>query len=126
MKKMKATGIVRRVDDLGRIVIPKAIRRTFNINEGDPMEIFTSRDGAVIFKKYGDSRAINEWVEEVMDKYGSDIRGVHVDHKITTVYTSTGVFRATCADRDEFKFNVGVAVALARAYQEPLPRQLER
>ena len=49
---MKATGIVRRIDDLGRIVIPKEIRRTMRIREGDPLEIFTDRDGEVIFKKY--------------------------------------------------------------------------
>ena len=49
---MRATGIVRRVDDLGRIVIPKEIRRTLKIREGDPLEIFTDRDGAVTFKKY--------------------------------------------------------------------------
>ncbi len=49
---MKATGIVRRIDDLGRVVIPKEIRRTMRIREGDPLEIFTSNDGDVIFKKY--------------------------------------------------------------------------
>ena len=49
---MKATGIVRRIDDLGRIVIPKEIRRTMRIHEGDPLEIFTEKDGEVIFKKY--------------------------------------------------------------------------
>ncbi len=49
---MKATGIVRRIDDLGRIVIPKEIRRTMRIREGDPLEIFTDHDGEVIFKKY--------------------------------------------------------------------------
>ena len=49
---MKATGIVRRIDDLGRAVIPKEIRRVFRIREGDALEIFTSRDGEVIFKKY--------------------------------------------------------------------------
>ncbi len=49
---MKATGIVRRIDDLGRVVIPKEIRRTMRIREGDPMEIYTDADGAVIFKKY--------------------------------------------------------------------------
>ena len=49
---MKATGIVRRIDDLGRVVIPKEIRRTLRIREGDPLEIFTSNDGEVIFKKY--------------------------------------------------------------------------
>ena len=48
---MKATGIVRRVDDLGRVVIPKEIRRACNIREGDPLEIFL-QDGAVAFKKY--------------------------------------------------------------------------
>ena len=54
---MKATGIVRRIDDLGRVVIPKEIRRTMRIREGDPLEIYTSSDGEVIFKKYS---AINE------------------------------------------------------------------
>lgn len=49
---MKATGIVRRIDDLGRVVIPKEIRRTLRIREGDPLEIFTSNEGEVIFKKY--------------------------------------------------------------------------
>ena len=49
---MKATGIVRRIDDLGRVVIPKEIRRTMRIREGDPLEIFTDRNGEVIFKKY--------------------------------------------------------------------------
>ena len=49
---MKATGIVRRIDDLGRVVIPKEIRRTMRIREGDPLEIFTDTDGEVVFKKY--------------------------------------------------------------------------
>ena len=49
---MRATGIVRRIDDLGRVVIPKEIRRTLRIKEGDPLEIFTTKDGEVVFKKY--------------------------------------------------------------------------
>jgi len=49
---MKATGIVRRIDDLGRVVIPKEIRRTMRIRDGDPLEIYTDSDGEVIFKKY--------------------------------------------------------------------------
>ena len=49
---MKATGIVRRIDDLGRVVIPKEIRRTMRIREGDPLEIYTDKEGGVIFKKY--------------------------------------------------------------------------
>lgn len=47
---MKATGIVRRIDDLGRVVIPKEIRRTLRIREGDPLEIYTDREGEVILK----------------------------------------------------------------------------
>jgi len=49
---LKATGIVRRIDDLGRVVIPKEIRRTLRIREGDPLEIFTDKDGEIILKKY--------------------------------------------------------------------------
>ena len=49
---MKATGIVRRIDDLGRVVVPKEIRRTLRIREGDPLEIFTDREGEIVLKKY--------------------------------------------------------------------------
>ncbi len=57
---MKATGIVRRIDDLGRVVIPKEIRRTMRIREGDPLEIFTDREGEVIFKKYSPIGELSE------------------------------------------------------------------
>lgn len=57
---MKATGIVRRIDDLGRVLIPKEIRRTLRIREGDPLEIFTNSEGEVIFKKYSSIGEINE------------------------------------------------------------------
>lgn len=49
---MRATGIVRRIDDLGRVVIPREIRKTLKIKEGDPLEIFTTKEGGVVFKKY--------------------------------------------------------------------------
>lgn len=61
---MKATGIVRRIDDLGRIVIPKEIRRTLRIKEGDPLEIFTDREGQVILKKYSPIGELNEFSSE--------------------------------------------------------------
>ena len=61
---MKATGIVRRIDDLGRIVVPKEIRRTLRIREGDPLEIFTGREGQVILKKYSPIGELNEFAEE--------------------------------------------------------------
>lgn len=57
---MKATGIVRRIDDLGRVVIPKEIRRTLKIREGDPLEIFTDREGEVILKKYSPIGELSE------------------------------------------------------------------
>lgn len=61
---MKATGIVRRIDDLGRIVIPKEIRRTMRIREGDPLEIFTDREGEVILKKYSPINELGEFATE--------------------------------------------------------------
>ncbi len=64
---MKATGIVRRIDDLGRIVIPKEIRRTMRIREGDPLEIYTSPDGEVIFKKYSPVGEISGTASQYVD-----------------------------------------------------------
>ena len=61
---MKATGIVRRIDDLGRVVIPKEIRRTLRIREGDPLEIFTDRDGGIILKKYSPIEELSEFSKE--------------------------------------------------------------
>ena len=58
---MKATGVVRRIDDLGRIVIPKEIRKTLRIKEGDPLEIFTDKDGEVILKKYSPIGELSEF-----------------------------------------------------------------
>ena len=64
---MKATGIVRRIDDLGRVVIPKEIRRTMRIREGDPLEIYTDADGEVIFKKYSPMGEMSEFTSQYAD-----------------------------------------------------------
>ncbi|MDR0918347.1 MAG: AbrB/MazE/SpoVT family DNA-binding domain-containing protein [Oscillospiraceae bacterium] len=64
---MKATGIVRRIDDLGRVVIPKEIRRTMRIRESDPLEIYTNNEGEVIFKKYSAISEIYENAAQVAD-----------------------------------------------------------
>jgi AbrB family transcriptional regulator, stage V sporulation protein T len=61
---VKATGIVRRIDELGRVVIPKEIRRTLRIREGDPLEIFTDRDGEVILKKYSPIGEMGDFAKE--------------------------------------------------------------
>ncbi len=64
---MKATGIVRRIDDLGRVVIPKEIRRTMRIREGDPLEIYTDKDGGVIFKKYSLMGGLGEFASQLCE-----------------------------------------------------------
>lgn len=61
---MKMTGIIRRIDDLGRIVIPKEIRKTLRIKEGDPLEIFTDKEGEVILKKYSPIGELSEFATE--------------------------------------------------------------
>ena len=70
---MKATGIVRRIDDLGRIVIPKEIRRTLRIREGDPLEIFTDREGEVILKKYSPIGELGDFAKEYADSLHESI-----------------------------------------------------
>lgn len=64
---MKATGIVRRIDELGRIVIPKEIRRTFKIREGTPMEIFSNDNGELVLKKYSPVMEIGEISNDVCE-----------------------------------------------------------
>ena len=64
---MKATGIVRRIDDLGRVVIPKEIRRTMRIREGDPLEIYTDKEGGVIFKKYSLMGGVSEFAGQLCE-----------------------------------------------------------
>ena len=80
---MKATGIVRRIDDLGRVVIPKEIRRTMRIREGDRWEIYTDKDGEVIFKKYSPIGELSDFAAQICD----------------SLHKSTDAIAAVC-DRD--------------------------
>ncbi|MGE6489945.1 stage V sporulation protein T [Paenisporosarcina sp. NPDC076898] len=89
---MKATGIVRRIDDLGRVVIPKEIRRTLRIREGDPLEIFTDRDGEVILKKYSPISELGDFAQEYAE----------------TLYATLGT-PAMISDRDEMIAVAGVS-----------------
>ena len=77
---MKATGIVRRIDDLGRVVIPKEIRRTMHIREGDPLEIFTDKEGGVIFKKYSPLGELSSFAGDCC----------------TSLYTVSGMYCSVC------------------------------
>ena len=73
---MKATGIVRRIDDLGRVVIPKEIRRTMRIREGDPLEIFTDREGTLILKKYSPIGELSDFAGGLCESLRSVSEGV--------------------------------------------------
>ena len=64
VNKLKATGVVRRIDDLGRIVVPKEIRKTLRIREGDPLEIFTDKEGVMILKKYSPIGELSEFASQ--------------------------------------------------------------
>ena len=77
-KEMKATGIVRRIDDLGRVVIPKEIRRTLRIREGDPLEIFTDREGEIILKKYSPIGELTEFSGEYVESLFDTTRHIAI------------------------------------------------
>jgi AbrB family transcriptional regulator (stage V sporulation protein T) len=104
---MKATGIVRRIDDLGRVVIPKEIRRTLRIREGDPLEIFVDREGEVILKKYSPIGELGSFAKEYAD----------------SLYEATGHI-ALIADRDQI---IAVAGGSKKDYlNKPVGAAVER
>lgn len=104
---MKATGIVRRIDDLGRVVIPKEIRRTLRIREGDPLEIFVDREGEVILKKYSPIGELGDFAKEYAD----------------SLYESTGHI-ALIADRDMV---IAVAGAPKKEFlDKPISKAVEK
>ena len=69
---MKSTGIVRRIDDLGRIAVPKEVRRALHIKAGDPLEVYTDRDGSIIFRKYVDDQFLHRYFGDVLIIYNID------------------------------------------------------
>lgn len=106
-KKMKATGIVRRIDDLGRVVIPKEIRRTLRIREGDSLEIYTDREGEIILKKYSPIAELGELARQYVD---------------TLAQASGGIVAVT--DRDHL-----IAVSSGgkkELFQKPISKELEK
>lgn len=108
---MKATGIVRRIDDLGRIVIPKEIRRTLRIRESDPLEIFTGREGEIVLKKYSPIGEMSSFAKQYAESLAQ------VSGKITLI-----------ADRDQFIATAGGGKAfngkgLSRYLEDALERR---
>ena len=115
---MKATGIVRRIDDLGRVVIPKEIRRTMRIREGDPLEIFTEKDGEVIFKKYSPIGELGDFAanyvsglpkKDLVEKRVSRELDDIMNDKVTITYESGRI--VSVADGND-KYNAGVVVPI--------------
>ena len=104
---MKATGIVRRIDDLGRVVIPKEIRRTMRIREGDPLEIYTEKDGEVIFKKYSPMGELSDCAGQMCE----------------TLSKSTGCL-AAISDRDTVISVCGIPKR--ELYDKPVSHELEQ
>ena len=107
---MKATGIVRRIDELGRVVIPKEIRRTLRIREGEPLEIFTENGGEVVLKKYSPIGEITAVAQDYAD----------------SLYRALGVITMIC-DRDQIVACAGIArkEVAERALSAELERLME-
>lgn len=104
---MKATGIVRRIDDLGRVVIPKEIRRTMRIREGDPLEIYTDREGGVIFKKYSPVGELGDFASQYAE----------------TLYKTSG-FPICITDKDSI---IAIAGASKKdLIEKPLSSEIEK
>ncbi len=122
---MKATGIVRRIDDLGRVVIPKEIRRTMRIREGDPLEIYTSKEGEVIFKKYSLMGGVDEFASQLCETLSKstgasvavtdrdsiiaaagsarrDLIGKRISTQLEQVMEDRGIYQASPSERSIF------------------------
>lgn len=103
---MRATGIVRRIDDLGRVVIPKEIRRTLRVREGDPMEIYTTREGEILLKKYSPIGELKEFAGDYVESLAQ----------------ATG-FLASIMDRDMM---IAVAGPKKKEYEgKPISKEME-
>lgn len=104
---MKATGIVRRIDDLGRVVVPKEIRRTLRIREGDPLEIYTDREGEIILKKYSPIGELGHIADQCAE----------------TIFHSTG-YIAVITDRDHIIAVAGMPKK--EIINKPISKELEK
>ena len=124
---MKATGIVRRIDELGRVVIPKEIRRTLRIREGDPLEIFTDREGEVILKKYSPIGELGDFAKEYAEALHQSTGHIAVICDKDTVVAASGGGRRELMDRpvheevEQLMFNRVKTVLNAKEGQATLP-----
>ena len=96
---MKATGIVRRIDDLGRVVVPKEIRRVLRIREGDPLEIFTNNTGEVILKKYSPINDLSEVANEYAETVSKILGGTIIVSDTDQIIAASGIGRKEFNDK---------------------------
>jgi AbrB family transcriptional regulator (stage V sporulation protein T) len=96
---LKATGIVRRIDDLGRVVIPKEIRRTLRIREGDPLEIFVDRDGEIILKKYSPIGELGDFAREYAESMAEALGHIAIISDRDVIITVAGGPKKDFQDR---------------------------
>jgi len=108
---LKATGIVRRIDDLGRVVIPKEIRRTLRIREGDPLEIFTDREGEVILKKYSPIGELGDFAREYADSLHDSV------NHITCIADRDAIIAVSGAPKKEY-MDKSISPALEKIMDE--------
>lgn len=132
----RKTGIVKRIDDLGRVVIPQEIQRKLNIYDGDPLEFICTNDGRVFFRKYlTDEERKKEWVNEMLfekkemekSRYTFSVKFIRNITILTMVswisqkvYTSVAI----CSPHDEFDEKTGIAVAFARLFNKEIPEYI--
>lgn len=129
---MKATGIVRRIDDLGRVVIPKELRRTLDIREGDPLEIYTT-DGGVLFRKYiqpteNKAAIAQKWLEDNATLMRASSAKFSIENRTVNCEIVSNSRRwfgtATATTEDTFIPAVGMVIAFCRATGKSAPQEL--
>ena len=130
---MKATGIVRRIDDLGRVVIPKEIRQRFRIREGDPLEIFTSDEG-ITFRPYDNHIEKEQFATEWLRKQKENLKYYNavfsVEHGAITCEVITNdrnrrTGTAICNPCDDFSPAIGMVISYCRAIGATIPAELQ-
>ena len=114
---MKCTGIVKRIDDIGRVYIPKEIRNTLEIREGEPLEIFVdTEEQMVCFQKCRNEKSLSETCRQIVNHYRKEIVTVGFTYNTTTIMTTDGrLGQAVWNENGEFDINIGIAYALANA-----------
>ena len=117
---MKATGIVRRIDDLGRVVIPKELRRTLRIREGDPLEIYVNRDGEVILKKYSPLCELGNFAKEFTEAINEAVG------KTVLMADRDSIISVSGAPKKDFiGKSIGQGIELAMQERKSLARQYD-